>query len=182
VDAAYLGISGRAVRAATAARQVAEATGAGQDVIQACIALIEELEKSHKLLTGVAGGFRRTGADPATFPGLFDAFRYEFKEYYDNQSWQSERTHCHEVNLRAQPARALLANVLSAEDAKQLSQDLDRLGSADDDIVIYLAGFLETMNREVDAITQCLRSGDVAGAVARKLAFEDQISPTFRRS
>jgi len=38
------------------------------------------------------------------------------------------------------------------------------------------------MNGEVDAITHLLRAGDVAGAITRKLAFEDQISPTFRRS
>jgi hypothetical protein len=38
------------------------------------------------------------------------------------------------------------------------------------------------MNTEVDEISRALRGGDVAGALARKLAFEDQISPTFRRS
>ena len=71
---------------------------------------------------------------------------------------------------------------MGQEEFAQLQRDLAYITEADDIILHYLAKFLDSMDREVDAITHLLRAGDVAGAIARKLAFEDQISPTFRRS
>ena len=100
VDTEYLGISNRVVQAAAAARTFGEHKKAANAVIGAMNALIEELEKSYKVLTGVTSAFRRTGSDSATFRSLFEAFHSDFKEYYDNQSWQGERTHCHEVSPR----------------------------------------------------------------------------------
>jgi hypothetical protein len=187
VDAAYLGISNRAVRAAATARSFGQRDQAAHHLVGAMNALIEELEKSHKVLTGVTSSFRKTGSDPATFRQRFEAFSYEFKEYYDSQSWQSERTHCHEVAARKGPAMALFEDavkkgVLKKEEFDQAQQDLWRLSNADDDIIRYLTDFLDLMNGQVDAVTKLLRAGDVPGAIAQKLAFEDQISPTFRRS
>jgi hypothetical protein len=182
VDAGYLGISGRAVRAAATARSFGQHRQAAADVMEAVSALIEELERSHRVLTGATGSFRKTGSDSAAFRGLFEAFAADFKQYYDNQSWLSERTHCHEVRDRAQPAMGLFREALGAAEFEQLERDLAQLSEADGSIIDHLTGFLHSMNAEVDGIVQLLRAGDVAGAIARKLAFEDQISPTFRRS
>lgn len=182
VDAAYLGVSDRVTRAAAAARAYGEREQAAQSVVEAMNGLIEELEKSHKVLTGVTGQFRRTGSDPATFTGTFEVFRNEFKEYYDNQSWRNERTRCHEVEARAQPGMPLFQAALPEAEFKQLQIDLRELSDADGTIIEHLRLFLDQMDGEVEEITKLLRAGDIPGAIKRKLAFEDQISPTFRRS
>jgi hypothetical protein len=69
-----------------------------------------------------------------------------------------------------------------AAEFQELERDLTELSQADGSIIEHLTTFVETMNAEVDGIVQLLRAGDVHAAIARKLAFEDQISPTFRRS
>lgn len=187
VDTAYLAISRRVVRAAVAARRVGARDQAAPHLVDAMDALIEELEKSHKVLIGVTSGLRRTGRDPVLFRYLFEAFRYEFKRYYSSESWRSEQTRSHEVAGRMGPAMALFEaaaaqRVLKGEELDQVRHDLWRLGDADDDISRHLEDFLDLMDDEVDAITKHLYVGNVAAALARKIAFEDQIGPTFRRS
>jgi CHAT domain len=183
VDTEYLGISNRVMRAAGVARAFGEENQVDREVIGSVNALITELEKSHKVLVGVTGDFRRTGSDPATFPKQFEAFRADFKVYYDNKTWTEERTKCHKVNdLKQPPMMRLFERSLAKEEFKQLEQDLDRLGDLDDDIIRHLATFLESMDHEVEAINKLLRSGSVPDAIVKKVAFEDQISPTFRRS
>ena len=146
-------------------------------------ALIAELEKSHKVLVGVTSGFRRTGSDPATFPKQFEAFLQEFKDYYDKKSWREERTRCGRVKDLTEPAMMnLFKGALPNDQFAQVEQDLNRLTHLDDDIIRHLTTFLETMDGEVETINKLLRQGNVPDAIARKIAFEDQISPTFRRS
>ncbi|QIG52126.1 CHAT domain-containing protein [Nordella sp. HKS 07] len=183
VDTDYLGISSRVVRAAGAARAFGEQERAGQEAIGAMTALIAELEKSHKVLVGVTSGFRRTGSDPATFPKQFEAFLQEFKDYYDKKSWREERTRCGRVKDLTEPAMMnLFKGALPNDQFAQVEQDLNRLTHLDDDIIRHLTTFLETMDGEVETINKLLRQGNVPDAIARKIAFEDQISPTFRRS
>ena len=92
VDAAYLSVSDRTVRAALRARGQGEREQVAGDVLAATTALVEELERSHKLLTGVCADFRRTGDDPATFKQQFEGFRNNFKEYFDKTSSNSRPT------------------------------------------------------------------------------------------
>jgi hypothetical protein len=182
VDALYLGASNRVTRAAAAARQYGERQQVAHNVIEAMNALIEELERSHKVVTGLTGRFRRTGSDPATFVANFEVFRNEFKDYYDNQSWRKERTRCGEVSALAETVMPLFKDALPEAALKQFEADLLEVSSDDVILIEHLKLFLDQMDAEVEEITKLLRAGDVAGAVKRKLAFEDQISPTFRRS
>ena len=183
VDTEYLGISNRVMRAAGAARAFGEENRTSQEVIDAMNALITELEKSHKVLVGVTSGFRRTGSDLATFPKQFEAFQRDFKDYYDSKTWTEERTKCGKVkDLAKPPMMGLFKASLPKDQFAQVKQDLERLSDLDEDIIRHLATFLESMDHEVEAINKLLRGGNVPGAISKKVAFEDQISPTFRRS
>ncbi len=186
VDTAYLSISERAVRSALTARSAAERSHearsqAADDMIGATTALISQLEGSHKVLVGVCSDFRATGSSPAEFATRFENFRVEFKRYFDEKGWHAERTRCHELRGPADHAMALFQQVLPSDQLLQLKEDLATLQQADGMIVQHLEAFLNEMDAAVEAIARLIPN-DLAAAIEAKLAFEDQISPTFRRS
>lgn len=182
VHSEYLELSERVARSAASGRAWGETHSASEAAIRATTDLIAELEKSHEVLTKVASEFRRTARDPQQFAQAFTDFRNDFKAYYDNQSWNRERTRCHEVGMRAGPARELVEHALSADELRQFDEDVRRLSEADGDIIRMLGEFLDQMDAEVDGIAALIAQGDVNGALARQRAFDLQISPSFRKS
>jgi CHAT domain-containing protein len=182
VHADYLDRSDRVARSAARGRAWGEAHAAPYDAMQATTELIAELEKSHEVLTKVTSEFRRTARDPQRFAQAFTDFRTDFKAYYDNKSWRVERTRCHEVSLRAGPARELVAHVLSDNELQQFDEDIARLSDLDANIIELLSQFLDEMDTAVDEIALLLAQSDETGALARHRTFDLQISPSFRRS
>jgi hypothetical protein len=182
VHSEYLDYSERIARSAATGRAWGQAHSASDEAIRATNGLIAELEKSHEVLTKVAAEFRKTARDPQTFPQSFNDFRNDFKQYYDNKSWREERTRCHEVGMRAAPVRDLVRQAVSDEEFRQFNEDVNRLSSADGDIIQMLGEFLDRMDAEVDAIAGLLAHGDVTEALDRHRAFDLQISPSFRKS
>ncbi len=182
VHAEYLDLSDRLVRSVASARTWGAQHDVDAAVIDAMSSLIEELEKSHEVLTKLAAGFRRTARDPSLFSQAFRDFRNEFKEYYDQQSWHRERTRCHEVGMRAAEADNVLRAALSPEEFSQFEEDVRNLSNADNDIIRYLGEFLERMDKEVDAIAALLARNDTDAALRAHQAFDLEISPSFRKS
>ena len=181
VDAEYLEYSNRLARLATRATEHGR-LNAAHDAVDALTALVAELEKSHGVVAEWGGRFRRVGADPATFADAFRAFYNDFKDYYDNETFLNERTSCQQVGHAARYAMPLVREALTADEVKQVEEDLGHIVGADGTIIEHLTGFLDTMDREVEEIQARLLASDTAGAIARKQAFEMQLSPSFRRS
>ena len=182
VHSEYLDYSERIARSAATGRAWGEAHAAPDEAIRATNGLIAELEKSHEVLTKVAAEFRKTARDPQNFAQAFNDFRNDFKSYYDNKTWREERTRCHEVGMRAAPVRDLVRQAVSEEEFRQFDEDVQRLSSADGNIIQMLGEFLDRMDAEVDEIAGLLAQGDVNAALARHRAFDLQISPSFRKS
>lgn len=182
VDTEYLDTSRRTIQAALAAKQFGERQQAAGDLMGATEALIRELKRSHDVVVGVVDQYRRTGEDPATFATTFMNYANDFQSYYDGKAWLDERSHCHQVQLFAVPALQLFRDALPPDDFTNLETDLKALGEYDGQIVRHLEEFLDTMADQVDAIRALVRANDVPGAITRKLAFEAQLNPVFRRS
>jgi hypothetical protein len=145
-------------------------------------ALVAELSKSHEALVKVAGNFRRTGADPATFRAAFESFYFDFKDYYDNKVWASEDTSCSQVRALADRTLPRLRPLLDAATFAELERELNYFKYGDSEFLVFLGEALDKINAAADEVYTALVAGDVDGAIQRKLAFEATISPLFRRA
>ncbi|MCU0649087.1 MAG: CHAT domain-containing protein [Gemmatimonadaceae bacterium] len=151
-------------------------------VIQAMTDLQGELGKSHEFLVTLGDAFRRTGNDASTFAQQFDAFRLDFERAYDAQTWVQQQTSCRVVRECWQVARPFVQAALAPDTFSALDQEMQYLGNADADTIHFMRRVLDEMKDEVDAIDTRIAAGDIAGAMARKRAFERRLSDSFRRS
>jgi phage FluMu protein gp41 len=155
---------------------------APQAVIDAMMALQDELGKSHQFLVGLADAFRRTGSDPLSFPVAFAQFRLDFETDYDATTWVPQQTSCHRVRDSWAIARPFVQRVLDAAQFAELDREMNELGSADLDTIRLMGQLLDELKQEVDAIDDRLAANDVGGAIATKRAVERRLSDSFRRS
>jgi hypothetical protein len=178
----YLGHTDQVYHAVDEAMSAARLEDHGQALVDDLNALIEELSKSHKLLVEVASKFRRTGRDPATFQQNFEPFYYDFKDYYDNQTWVGEKASCGKITDLQGRILPKLAPILGPVRMDQLVQELSLVNNADNDLIRYFGDYLDAMNTVVENIWARVNARDVPGAVELKTDFEAQISPSFQRS
>jgi hypothetical protein len=153
-------------------------------VMSAVDELIEELERSHKFLVqGVAAPFRAVGDDRATFQRQFLAFFNQFKSDYDTESWRSQNTSCTKVRNISAVALPFFEETMRNDPASlaALEGELKALSDIDGDILYSMRQFLDTMNEKVEEIRKLLNS-DLDRAIQLKRDYEEQLSPTFRRS
>lgn len=153
----------------------------GQELVGSLEALVNELSKSHAGLVKVASNFRRTGSDPATFKEQFEAFYYDFKEYYDGEAWVDEKISCDKIgDLRAK-ILPRLAPILDDTAMDTLRAELGILSNADDALIGYYKEYLDRMNEMVEQVYASLEQNQVAEAIQIKREYEAQISPGFQR-
>lgn len=178
----YLSHADRAYLAADEALAAARLEDHGSELVDDLERLIKELSKSHEVMVGVASKFRRTGNNPDTFAQRFEGFFYDFKDYYDSQSWVDEDTSCREISELSYRVLPKLAPLLDDTTFEQLRAELELLSNADADLLHYLREYLDTMNNVVEEIYSKVTGGDIDKAIGLKRGFEAQISPSFRRS
>ena len=178
----YLEHTNQAYQAVDQALQAARLEDHGQELLDDLQKLVDELGKSHGLLVNVASKFRRTGQDPQDFAKSFEAFYYDFKEYYDGETWVDEKTSCGQIDMLAVRILPKLAPILDPVHFEQLRQELKLLGNADGDLLNFFGEYLNVMNTAVEAIWGALQAKDLEQAIQLKRDFEAQISPSFQRS
>jgi len=178
----YLSHSDSAFSAVSEAIHAARLEEHGQELVHSLTELVEELRKSHAVLVKVAGNYRRVGQDPTTFKANFETFYYDFKEYYDEETWIDEQTSCGKIGGMQARIVPQLAPLLDDATMDQLRQELTVLSSYDFDLIRQFQEYLDQMDQAVEEIWAALGRGDVDHAIQCKLDFEAQISPTFRRS
>jgi hypothetical protein len=144
--------------------------------------LLNELKKSYEVLVKVAANFRRTGANPADFKDRFETYYYDFKEYYDGQTWVDEDTSCREIGEVSARVLPHLRPLLDDATYRQLEQELAWLSNADMDLLRFFREYLWMMNEWVEEIWGLLLAGKVEDAIGRKREVEAQISPSLERS
>ena len=162
------------------ARQVAQEQGLG--ILGQVNDLIEELSKSHRLLSDLTGDFRRTGRDPVTFAQNFEPYYYQFKDLYDGQTWTHEGSSCTKIGMLSTQVLQIVRPYLKAEDRDRLQDEIQALVGSDLNLIYVFRQFLDQMNATVEQIWALTQQGRVTDAVQAKLAFEAQISPSLRRS
>jgi hypothetical protein len=178
----YLSHNDRAFAAVDEAIAAARLEEHGQELVANLQELVDELRKSHGALVEVATNFRRTGQDPKTFISQFQEFYYQFKAYYDNQTWVSEQTSADRIiDLRAR-ILPRLAPILNDAAMDQLRKELAEMSDNDANLVQYFQAYLDEINAVVDQIWQLLSRRKVEEAIQAKRDFEAQISPSFQRS
>ncbi|MEN4011885.1 MAG: CHAT domain-containing protein [Chloroflexota bacterium] len=178
----YLSHTDSAYTAIDEALNAARLEEHGQQLVDDLNSLVEELSKSHQALVSVADQFRRTGRNPADFAARFETFYYDFKTYYDNQTWIQENTSCVKIEKLSAKILPRLSPLLSPDNYEALRQELGILSQADFDLVRYFAEFLEQINRSVELIWEQLQTNNLTEAIQLKKDFEDQLSPSFQRS
>jgi hypothetical protein len=184
INGAFLGMAGHVARTAAATRNQAQPNDVPATVMTAVDDLIKELEKSHKFLVQeVATPFREVGDDPLTFKQEFNKFFSRFKGYYDYESWRPQNTSCGNVMNIGDAALPFFKTAMQddPEGYRELENEIITLGSVDDLIIESMSGFLETMNAKVEEIRALLNT-DLERAMQLKRDFEEQLSPSFRRS
>ncbi|PKO13330.1 MAG: hypothetical protein CVU39_19185 [Chloroflexi bacterium HGW-Chloroflexi-10] len=144
--------------------------------------LVNELSKSHGVQVEVASKFRRTGRDPQNFAQKFEGFYYDFKDYYDNQTWVSENTSCTRIDALKAEILPKLSPLLSPANFSLLEEELNMLSNADADLLRYFNEYISIMNAAVEEIWAALESDNIESAIQIKRDFEAQISPSFQRS
>lgn len=154
----------------------------GLNVLGEIDELVAELSKSHRLLAELAGDFRRTGRDPATFATNFEPYYYDFKDRYDGQTWVQEKSSCSKIRVLGHRVLQAVGPYLKAELRAELARELEVLGASDDQLVQFFAQFLDQMDAAVENIWNLIQEGRPNQAVQAKLVFEAQISPSLRRS
>lgn len=179
---AYLSHSEGAFHAADEALAAARLEDHGQRLVKDLEALIKELSKSHKVLADTASGFRRTGFAADAFPARFEEFYYNFKDFYDSQTWVEEDTSCRKIQDLSARILPKLSPLMDQATFAKLSQELGYLGAADNDALRFFREYLEIMNRWVEELWALLSAGKTEQAITRKREMDAQISPSLRRS
>ncbi len=178
----YLSHSEHAFHAADEALAAARLEDHGQQLVKDLEALIKELSESHKILAKTASNFRRTGFAPDTFPAKFEAFYYDFKAFYDDQTWVGEGTSCRQITAVGARILPKLGPLMDRAAIDKLREELRFLGQADNDMLRYFREYLELMNQWVEELWTLLMAGQVAEAIAAKRDMDAQISPSLQRS
>ncbi|MAT41831.1 MAG: hypothetical protein CL609_05780 [Anaerolineaceae bacterium] len=154
----------------------------GQKLVEDLQLLVEELSKSHAVQVEVASKFRRTGRNPQDFAQKFEDFYYDFKDYYDNQTWIKENSSCGRIGDLQARILPKLSPLLSSTNFDLLQKELNLLSNADADLVQNFSEYLNLMNETVEEIWTNLENEKVEDAIQIKREFESQISPSFQRS
>jgi hypothetical protein len=178
----YLAHTDQAFQAVDEALAAARLEDHGQQLVSDLDALVQELSKSHGVLVEVNSKYRRTGRDPQTFAQNFEAFYFDFKDYYDGETWLDENASCRritELSNRILPKLALLLRPASFD---QLRHELEILGNADLDLVRSFRSYLDTMNAAVEGVWSLVKAGKIPEAIAAKQDFEDKIGPGMQAS
>ena len=177
----YLAHAGQTFAAVDVAINAARLEEHGQELVDSLEALLKELSQSHAGLVKAASNFRRTGSDADTFKQQFEAFYYDFKEYYDAEAWVDEKISAGKiVDLRAK-ILPKLAPILDDAAMDTLRAELNRLSSADGELVSFYKDYLDQMNEMVEQVYAKLGQNQVAEAIQLKRDYEAQISPGFQR-
>jgi hypothetical protein len=165
-------------RALTAARRQEH----GAQLVAELERLLAAFEASFRNLVRLGSDFRAVGSDPGAFGEKFQAFYLSFKDYYDQETFADEQALLRQMlNLKAETLPKLQP-LLDPATFQQLQSELDQMATNRAGLIQGFGDYLEPMNTAVDEIKALLDGGDAPGAIARKLAFETQISPSLRRS
>lgn len=154
----------------------------GQQLVDDLTSLVKELSKSHQAMVQVADQYRRTGRNPQDFATRFETFYYDFKSYYDNQTWVNESTSCAKVDQLSAKILPRLAPIMSPNNFEALRIELQIISKADLDLVRYFSEFLERLNQVIEQIWDLLEQNKLEEAIQVKRDFEDQLSPSFQRT
>jgi len=173
---------GDVASAATHALRAARLHEEGERLVEGLERLLAAFETSFRTLVRLGSDFRAAGSDPESFPATFGAYYLGFKDYYDQETFTDEQALVRQmIRLKAQTLPRLRP-LLDAETFGQLETALDQMAVNRAGLIEGFGEFLEPLNAAVDEIKALLDAGDVTGAIARKQAFEMQISPALRRS
>ncbi len=177
----YLSHANQAFAVVDVAINAARLEEHGEELVSSLEALVQELSKSHAGLVKVASNFRRTGSSPDTFKALFEAFYYDFKDYYDGETWVDERISCSKIaDLRAK-ILPRLAPILDDQAMDTLRTELDALSNADSSLISFYRDYLDQMNEMVEQVVTKIAADQVDEAIQLKRDYEAQISPGFQR-
>jgi hypothetical protein len=177
----YLANASQAFAAVDVAINAARLEEHGQELVGTLEELVKELSKSNTGLVKVATNFRRTGSAPDTFKAQFEAFYYDFKEYYDGETWVDEKISSGKIaDLRAR-ILPRLSPILNDAAMTTLRAELDTLSNADNELVGFYKDYLDQMNEMVEQVYAKLSVDQVADAIQLKRDYEAQISPGFQR-
>jgi hypothetical protein len=164
------------------ALEAARRQNQGERLVAELERLLAAFEASFRGLVQLGTAYRAVGSDPATFPQAFQAFYLSFKAYYDAETFDDEQALLREMLRLKAETLPKLRPLLDAETFEQLQGELDQMAVNRAGLIQGFGEYLEPMNTAVDEIKSLLDAGDVQAAIAKKLAFEMQISPGLRRS
>ncbi len=164
------------------ALEVARREEHGKQLVMELERLLGSFEGSFRTLVQYGTEFRAVGGDPATFAAQFQPFYLRFKAYYDQETFSDEQALLREMMRLKADTLPRLRPLLDDTTYEQLKTELDQMAINRAGLIEGFGAFLEPMNTAVDEIKALLDDGDVNAAIARKLAFEAQISPGLRRS
>ncbi len=154
----------------------------GQQLVDDLTNLVQELSKSHQAMVQITDQYRRTGRNPQDFAARFESFYYDFKKYYDSQTWINENTSCAKVDQLSAKILPRLAPIMNPANFKALRIELQILSEGDFDMVRFFGEFVERLNQVVEQVWHLVEQNKVEEAIQLKRDFEDQLSPSFQRT
>ena len=164
------------------ALEIARRQDHGEQLVRELEQLLAAFEASFRNLVQYGTEFRAVGSDPATFSEKFQPFYLSFKAYYDQETFDDEQALLREMMRLKAETLPKLRPLLDDKTYQQLKEELDQMAVNRAGLIQGFGEYLEPMNAVVDEIKTLLDAGDVKAAIARKLEFETQISPSLRRS
>jgi len=154
----------------------------GEQLVAELERLLTAFEASFRNLVELGSAFRATGNDPAGFAEKFTDFYLRFKAYYDLETFGDEEALLRQMmRLRAETLPKLRP-LLEPATFEQLQAELAQMQTTRAGLIQGFGEYLEPMNTAVEEVNALVGAGDIVNAIAQKLAFETQISPSLRRS
>jgi hypothetical protein len=178
----YLTHTDQAFQAVDEALEAARIEDHGQQLVDDLEMLVKELSKSHGVLVEINSKYRRTGRDPQTFAQNFESFYFDFKDYYDGETWLDENASCRRIRELGSRILPKLSPLLKPASFDQLRHELEILGDADLDLVRSFRSYLDTLNQAVETVWAGVKAGKIVEAIAAKQDFEDKIGPGMQIS
>jgi hypothetical protein len=146
-------------------------------------ALTDELSKTHKTIVRVLSPLRRLRDDPATFGEKFREFYNDFKDFYDSQDYQAERTRCHVIRRFQSRLNRYSTSVSNSAEWQRLQSNLSALNSYDQDIIEHhYVPFMGQLMHSINAIMQLVDSGQIDEAIAQKKSLVSLLDPQYDKT
>ncbi len=142
-------------------------------------ALINELSKSFETIVGVVHPIRSLPDKPQEFKTAFGDYYIDFKEYYDSEWFNEERTRCHKIGLIHRRITPRISRIFNKEKADKFDIMFQDLSERDYEFIDDMETWLNNVNSEMENIHMLVDSKKVKEAINAKNEFISKLGISY---